>query len=420
MRILVVHNRHRATTGSGEDRAVDQECAALSASGHDVERVERSNDEIAGLSLGAKARIPSQAVWRQRSMAELERALDAFRPAIVHVHNLLPLFSASVLATLGRRRVPCVATLHNYQLSCLNGSLFRAGSYCTRCVGQPLGVSGILHRCYRGSAMASVPLAIATMTARRYLLTVPSAYLFLSAAHRRELEGLGLPGDRCFVKCNLVPPPPGDRPLTRAHARSIVFLGRLEEMKGLPVLMEAWERYGEAGHPGGLRLVVAGAGPLDTSLRAWARGRTNVEVAGLVSRERASELVAAASAVVVPSQWKEPFGLVVAEAMAAGAPPIAPAHAAFQELITDQRDGLLYPPGDAAGLASQVCRVGDDPAWAARLGAAARTTYERRFSPAAVVPRLEAVYRFALERPRWASEDAGRGGEERAAEAAPR
>ena len=64
--------------------------------------------------------------------------------------------------------------------------------------------------------------------------------------------------------------------------------------------------------------------------------------------------MAAARAVVLPSAWEETFGLAAVEAMALGVAPVAAAHGAFPELITDGVDGVLFRPGDPAALAAAL------------------------------------------------------------------
>lgn len=396
MKVLIVHNRHRATTASGEDRAVDQDHSALMDAGHEVRMLVRCSDEIAHLSFARKALLPGVAVWSRRSMRALDAVLAEFDPDVVHVHNVVPLLSASILAGCERARVPCVVTLHNYQLLCLSGSLFRAGEECRLCEQRLLSVPGIVHGCYRDSRLASAGRSVATVVARRYWRSVPSAYIFLSEAHCRAFEPLGLPSGRCFVKANSVPRSPRGAP-----DGSVLYLGRLSELKGVRVLMRAWDHYEASERPPRLRLVIAGAGPLESEVRAWSRSRSSVEVVGLVARDVAADLVRRATTVVVPSEWREPFGLVVAEAMAAGVVPITTARGSFEELITDGVDGLLYPPGDAGSLAALLRKVAEDPAWVGRLGSAAQHTYERRFSPTRIVSELESIYRLAVERPRW-------------------
>jgi glycosyltransferase involved in cell wall biosynthesis len=398
MRVLVVHNRFRSENPSGEDRVVDQEHGALSRAGHEVTRFERHSDDIAAYSAYQKARVPAQMLWSVNAASELAGVVRVSRPDVVHVHSVFPLISPSVLRTCQSLRVPTVITVHAYDLVCCGGSLFRTGVECRECLGRRLPLPGVKHGCYRKSRVATLPVAAAMVAHRRIWRNVPDAYIFLSHAQHHELLSLGLPPGRCFVKANFTAP---TRRRENSQHHLVLYLGRLDEGKGVRVLMRAWDRYMAMPGRRALRLAIAGSGPLDREVRAWAHHRRSVEMHGLVARDRCTELLARAAAAVVPSEWPEPFGLVAIEAMAAGVPPIATTQGALPELITDQVDGLLYPPGDEASLATLLQRIQDAPEWCTKLGVAAIETYERRFTQAVNLPQLEDIYRFAIGHPRW-------------------
>src|SRR5579859_6181839 len=118
MRILLVHNRYRSGTPSGENRVVDQEGEALAALGHEVMRFGRSSDEIGQWSLVKKASVPGRVVWSRETYRDLKAVLGEHRPEVVHVHNTFPLLSAAVLYACRDARVPVVVTVHNYMLAC--------------------------------------------------------------------------------------------------------------------------------------------------------------------------------------------------------------------------------------------------------------------------------------------------------------
>ena len=179
----------------------------------------------------------------------------------------------------------------------------------------------------------------------------------------------------------------------------VAYIGRLDEGKGMRLLMAAWDRYlGSSGGPG-LRLVIAGAGSLDREVAAWAAARPSVEVLGLIPAGQVRELASRARAVLVPSVWEEPFGLVVVEAMAAGTPAIAADHGSFTELVTPGVDGVLFRPGDPAALAQALADVAADPEKYARYGRRARETYEQRFNPEHSLKHLLEIYSFAMTNP---------------------
>jgi glycosyltransferase involved in cell wall biosynthesis len=399
MKVLMVHNRYRSDSPSGENRVVDQESAALESSGHDVEHFERFSDDIETWSLPRRALVPLRMVWNAEARQALTTVLRQAKPDVVHVHNTFPLISASVLYSCRDERVPAVVTFHNYRQICPNGALFRDGSVCHDCLGR-MALPAVRHRCYRSSALATAPLAVAAFVHRSSWTTLPSAYVFLSNAERALFAPLGVPANRAFVKPNLVPEASASAVETAPRKEHmVVYVGRLSDTKGLPTLMESWDRYSRESSNPSLRLVVAGAGPLDEAVRDWSRHRPAVEVAGLLDQAACARLVAGARVVIVPSEWEETFGLVVVEAMAAGVPAVVSTRGSLPELVTEGVDGVVFEAGNAGALAGVLREIDEFPARFERLGRRARETYEERFDPAENLEQLLSIYRFAIENP---------------------
>ncbi|QNP75512.1 glycosyltransferase [Streptomyces roseirectus] len=391
MHVLVVHNRYASAQPSGENRVVDQEVALLRGAGHRVEVFERRSDDIPGRSLPGKAALPFLVPWNPGVRKELAARLRAARPDVVHVHNVFPLLSPAVLAACADAGVPAVATLHNYTQVCPPGTLQRDGRPCAECVGgSPL--PAVRHGCYRGSRLATVPLAVSLSVNRRRWWSGVERFFCISAAQREVLVRSGMPAGLLAVKHNFVPDPGSCRSGPGEH---VLYLGRLAEAKGLRLLMAAWDGLA-AGGGVGVPLVIAGTGPLEAEVRAWAAGRDDVRFAGLYDTAQCQDAVARAVAVVAPSTWLETFGLVVVEAMAAGVPAVAAGHGSFVELIEDGVTGLLHRPGESGSLAACLRRITSDPAFGRELGRAARHRYEQGFSPAVGLERLLEGYRAAI------------------------
>ena len=391
MKIIVVHNRYRSEQPSGEDRVVDQESALLEDAGHEVDRFLKHSDDIAAMSLPAKAAVPLLVPWNPRARTELADRLRSRRPDVVHVHCTFPLLSPSVLAACADVGVPAVATLHNYTQVCAPGTFYRDGRVCTDCAGGS-ALPGVRHGCYRGSPLATLPVAVGLAANRRRWWNGVARFLCVSRSQRDILVQSGLPADRMAVHHNFVSDPGVRRSSTGEH---VLYLGRLTEEKGLRTLMAAWERL-----PGpekrGMPLVIAGSGPLQDELATWAAGRADVRFLGLQSRAECGALLAGAAAVVAPSVWLETFGLVIVEAMAAGVPVVAAAHGAFVELVGDGVTGLLHRPGDAGSLAERLAEAVRSPERNRAMGEAARARYTSDFVPAAGVQRLVDGYRAAI------------------------
>jgi glycosyltransferase involved in cell wall biosynthesis len=396
MRILLVHNRYRSGTPSGENRVVDQEGEALAALGHEVMRFGRSSDEIGKWSAAKKASLPAQVIWSRETYRDLKAVLREHRPEVVHVHNTFPLLSAAVLYACRAARVPVVATIHNYSLSCANGMFFRQGAVCHDCT-RGLRARAIVHGCYRGSHAATVPVALAQGLHQQAWRSLVSAYIFISASQRDLLRENNFPPSRVFVRYNLIPRPSRPR---MARTPTVIYAGRLHEAKGVRLLMAGWDCYRENSGEPGLNLVIAGGGrPLEDEVAAWASSRPSVEMTGMVSPDQCAELISHARAVLLPSAWEETFGLVAVEAMAAGVPPIAAGHGSFTELITSGVDGVLFNPGDPAALALAIADVDQNPEQYEVYGDQARKTYEQRFDPQRSVEELLEIYRYAITHP---------------------
>lgn len=388
MKVLVVHNRYRSEQPSGENNVVDAEVTLLAEGGHKVSLFERRSDDIAAMPLPRKAAVPLMVPWNPAVRKELAARLRASRPDVVHIHNTFPLLSPSVVAACADAGVPAVATLHNYTMVCPPGTLHRDGRICTECVGgSPL--PAVKHGCYRGSSAATVPMAASMVANRRRWWTGVSRFFCISAAQRDLLVSAGMPGERMAVKHNFVTDPGVRRTGDGSH---VLFLGRITEEKGIGLLMRAWDRLGGAL---GVPLVIAGTGPMQDEVAAWAAGREDVSYVGLRNKAECRALTADAVAVVAPSTWLEAFGLVVVEAMAAGVPTVAAAHGAFPELVDDGVTGLLHAPNDAASLADRLRAVAGDRN--REMGDAARVRYEKDFTPAVGLDRLVAGYEAAIE-----------------------
>ncbi|AYC37063.1 glycosyltransferase family 4 protein [Streptomyces griseorubiginosus] len=391
MHVLVVHNRYASAQPSGENKVVDQEVELLRSGGHRVELFERRSDDIGSMSLLAKAALPLRVPWNAAVRRELADRLRTERPDVVHVHNVFPLLSPAVLAACADAGVPAVATLHNYTQVCPPGTLQRDGRPCTECVGStPL--PAVRHGCYRGSRLATVPLAVSLSANRKRWWSGVERFLCISGAQRDVLVNAGMPAERLAVKHNFVPDPDARRTDTGEH---VLYLGRLAEAKGVRLLMAAWDEIA-AGGGVGVPLVIAGTGPLEAEVSAWAAGRDDVRWVGLLDTAECQKAIARSVAVVAPSTWLEAFGLVVVEAMAAGVPVVAAGHGAFVELVEDGVTGLLHRPGESASLASGIRRIAAEPDRNRAMGEAARRRYEQGFSPAVGLDRLVEEYRTAI------------------------
>jgi glycosyltransferase involved in cell wall biosynthesis len=189
------------------------------------------------------------------------------------------------------------------------------------------------------------------------------------------------------------------RPPSRALAASLgippaaplaLSLGRFVAEKGHRHLLEAAARV-ERTRPG-VHWILVGGGELEGRLRGQARRlglEAQVHFAGW--RDDVPDLLALCDVFVLPSE-SEGFGRVLIEAMAMARAVVAAAVGGVPEIVLDSKTGILVPPAAPAPLAAAVGSLLDDPARAARLGAAGRARAESTFSLAAHVAGVERLY----------------------------
>ena len=176
----------------------------------------------------------------------------------------------------------------------------------------------------------------------------------------------------------------------RTTGPTLVFIGRVDESrKGLPVLLEAFPSVLRS-EPGA-RLVVVGSGRRP-SLRSLGReAASRVEVLGPLEGEAKALVLGGADALVAPNTHGESFGLVLLEAMAAGAAVVASDLPAFRRVLGDGKHGVLFRAGDSNDLASAVTRLLRDTGRRRRLVTAA-TRAVADYDWSRVAPQVEKVY----------------------------
>ena len=383
MRILQAHNHHAAKGGAMEVLAHEREL--LLAAGHEVEQYTLPATEDTQLS---PLRAGAKAVWNREAARDVGAAIREHRSDLLHVHTPFPLMSPSVFRAAAAAGVPALTTLHSYRYSCVVGTCVRDGRVCEDCVGTKLKLPGIVHKCYHDSRLASTALTLG-LDVHRAVGTFHKAvtrYLTLTEFSRGLLIRDGYPADRIVVKPNSVPDP-GYRAEPASEERRVVFAGRLIDVKGVRTLLDAWQRT-----PTGMTLVIAGDGELRPLVEERAAADPSIRFVGWVQEQEVTDLMASAELVVVPSQWYEGAPLVILRSLGVGTPVLVSDLENLSTEVLEDEVGWTFAMGDPVSLADQLSAFVADPARARDIRARARASYDRRYSPAEDIRRLEALY----------------------------
>lgn len=386
MNILVVHNSYRQA--GGEDEVYRAEVDLLRSKGHNVLTFHLKNENI---EAGNLVSLASRTIWNHESYRSLRDLIRRNQPAVVHVHNTLPLVSPSAYYACAGERVPVVQTLHNYRLICPAATLFRDGNHCRECVGRTF-LPAVTHKCYRGSLGASA--TVATMLSAHRLAGTwkrrVAVYLALSEWSRQLFSSSGLPREKVRVKPNFVYPDPGGRVERQEGSLRALFVGRLTPEKGVRQLLQAWRQIGAS-----CPLEIVGDGPLASEVRQAAEQVPGIHWLGAIGKDEVFRRMASASMLLVPSVWHEPFSLAVIEAYAMGLPVIASGTGALQEIVLHGETGLLASPDNENLLVAAVRQLAGDVELRRKMGIRARREFTSRYTAERNYAMLMKAYRLA-------------------------
>ena len=281
------------------------------------------------------------------AVAEVRRALREFRPDVAFVNMFEHHLSPAILGQL--RGVPTVLSLTDYKSVCPLGTKLlpdgricsdKAGAVCLRrsCVSLPHWLRDQPRYALIRSGMRRVQRVLACSRWMQRVL----------ASNGVSAEYLPLP----------VPEPRHGFRRAPAEQPLFVYCGRLDVEKGLPLLLRAFARV-RADLPGA-RLRIVGRGPQRTMLEDLTAAlllKEAVTFRGWVAPTEVERELEDAWALVAPSLWAEPLGLVAIEAIVRGVPVVASASGGLGETVQDGVSGLLFPNGDEAAPAERLDAV---------------------------------------------------------------
>jgi len=182
----------------------------------------------------------------------------------------------------------------------------------------------------------------------------------------------------------------GSSPSFGERDHAVLFVGRHEPRKGLQVLLKAWPQIVERT---GARLRIVGADPLAVRflIRRLGISEDTIDLFGVVPTEELETQLRSAKLLAAPSIGGESFGLVLAQAFAAGTPAVASEIAGYVE-VADETTGALVPPGDVDALAGAIVGMLGDEVRRQELGRTARARVEERYDWRTIGCRLLGIY----------------------------
>ncbi|MBR4864471.1 MAG: glycosyltransferase family 4 protein [Oscillospiraceae bacterium] len=377
MKILAIHNFHRAGSASGDDQVFKQETAMLEAHGHQVIRYSAINDSFDKAGALGKLATAFGMFWSFKHYREVKKLILDQKPDVVHIHTFFPLLSPSVLYAAKKYCGKVVATLHDTRFICPCATSLRGTQLCNAC-GDGNYFRMVKHGCFKGSRLQSF-LVACIFTIHRWCKSFYKQidrYVCLNENQIRLLKQIGFDEKKIIKKYNFVPDvqvETGEFP--ELPDRYVLFYGRIGEEKGIRILQQIFDRVTD------IPLVVMGGGPLAEDFAKWAETKPHVHYLGYTPHEKCLSIVKGGEFVVFPSIWYEGCSMVQIETESLGKALVATDLGFSVEAIENGVNGYKVPLNDVDGFIQHIRALWADPQLCRRMGENARLDYEKKYMP---------------------------------------
>lgn len=323
-------------------------------------------------------------VWNPHAFWVVRRILEQEQPDIVHVSKLRGISPAVWAAASSAGSIPVAQTCRDYELMSPEGTLAgRVGSWAQKGARFLRPYQWIRARFSRTVAAVTAPsrYTLEMLTSRGFF---PQAFKqVVPNSHGLTLKQLDLTREKMV-----------SHPASKDRTVRLLYLGRLERIKGVDLLCAGFDRC--ATRFPNLHLGIAGWGTQESALQERYGKHSQITFHGPVFGENKARLLAESDALVVPSVWPEVFGIVIAEAYVYGKPVIAAQVGGIPEIVEDGITGFLVPPGDVDALTGMLCRVAEDPAGVGRMAPACFEA-ARRYGLETMMEKYISLYEQVLE-----------------------
>lgn len=381
-KVLMAHNYYQVP--GGEDTVFHNEVNMLEKNGHKVIKYTRYNDEIKGGVL-SKLKLGIDTIFSLKTYKEVKKLIDENDIDVVHVHNTLPLISPSIYYAARAKKVPVVQTIHNFRLLCPGATFTRNGEICEDCVSKGLEQS-LKHKCYRGS-LAQTFIMYAMLKFHRIIGTYNKInYITLTEFNKNKLSSLVKDENKIRVKPNFVEK--NDK-VERVLEDYFVYIGRLDEIKGINFLVEAWTEIDK-----NIDLYVIGTGPEEKKVKNFIEENniTNIKLLGFMKREEAFKIIQKSRAIIVPSKWYEGFPMTIAESFSLGVPVIGSNIGNIESIIDDRTSGLLFEMDNKKSLKKIVENTFYNKEESKLLGENAYKAFKEKYTDIENYKNLKEIY----------------------------
>lgn len=361
MKILMVNKYHYLRGGS--EKYYFELAELLKEHGHEVAFFSMEDDknihtnnkeyftEPIDLNNGSKLKA-IEVIYSKANKKIMEKALEEFKPDIVHLNNFQRQLSASIITPIKQKNIPIVYTAHDLQAICpAILMLDNNKNICEKCINSKYS-NCIENKCIKNSKLKSILGAIEAKyydnkkvyTKKIDTIITPSNFL------KNKLIEKGIDSNKINVLNNFISIQ--ENPKTENNSDDYaLYFGRLSIEKGIMNLIEAFKNIDVH------KLLIAGTGPEEENIKKIIKENkleNKIELLGFLQNETMKDYIRRARFIIVPSICYDNFPYSVLESQIMGKPVIGAKIGGIPELIEDMENGLLYDYNDIKGLTEKI------------------------------------------------------------------
>ena len=381
--VLMAHNYYQVP--GGEDTVFHNEVEMLEKNGHKVTKYTRHNDEIKS-GIFNKLKLGIDTIFSLKTYKETKKLIDENNIEVVHVHNTLPLISPSIYYAAKAKKVPVVQTIHNFRLLCPGATFTKNGEICEDCLSKGLRQS-LKNRCYRNS-LSQTAIMYSMIKFHKLIGTYKNVdkYITLTEFSKNKLTNLIKNENQIAVKPNFISKIDKEQRKLKDY---FVYIGRLDEIKGINFLVDAWNSIDE-----NIELCIIGGGDEIDKITELVKENNmkNVSILGFMKREDAFEIIKSSRAVIIPSKCYENFPMTIAESFSMGVPVIGSNIGNIATIIEDKYNGLLFNTDSKEDLKTKVSKLFNDDKYNLELGNNSYTTFINKYTDDINYKEINSIY----------------------------
>lgn len=334
-------------------------------------------------------------IYSKKNKKAMEKALNDFKPDIVHLNNFQRQLSASIIKPIKKRNIPIVFTAHDLQAICpAIIMLDNEKNICEKCINGKY-MNCIKGKCIKNSSLKSLLGAIEGKYYRNKKIYIKQIDKIITPSkfYKEKLEEDGIKSEKIEALHNFIDI--DDYNVKIEDEGYALYYGRIIKEKGVLNLIKAFKNI--KNHV----LYIAGDGPDIEKVKEYIkenRLEERIKLLGFLNSDEVKEYVRKARFIVVPSVWYENCPYSVLETLAMGKPIIGSNLGGVPELVKDNENGLIYKYNDIKELEDKMQELFDNKEKAIKFGKMAQENAIKDFSKEEYYNKIMSVYEGALKR----------------------